>query len=223
MGENLFRMFSLLHATWKSLTDRPEWKLMLVGVDGVGKTTILEWLKGKFGGGAVPILSPERIQSTVGLNVGKLTILGEAVLVWDLGGKVELRPIWERYLVEADGLIFVVDASDGARLETMQALLRSLLARPELRGKPLLLLGNKYDVRERCVDPLRISAMLPRNLEEERPSLVMPASGLHGFGIQGGMEWMVRRLIAKRKDQSRRASPNASAEIQEKLTSSAYT
>ncbi len=45
-------------------------------------------------------------------SVGRVNIGGEKVIIWDLGGQIGLRAIWEKYYGDAHGLIFVVDASD---------------------------------------------------------------------------------------------------------------
>ncbi len=37
--------------------------------------------------------------------------------IWDVGGQKTLRPYWRNYYEKTDGLIWVVDSADLARLE----------------------------------------------------------------------------------------------------------
>ena len=65
-------MFSLIYGILQYLLRQEEIKLLVIGLDKAGKTTLLENLKSQFSehGG----LSPEKIYPTVGLNVGNLKI-----------------------------------------------------------------------------------------------------------------------------------------------------
>jgi ADP-ribosylation factor 1/2 len=39
-----------------------------------------------------------------------------SVVMWDLGGQAKIRSLWEHYMKDATGLVFVVDSSDVTRL-----------------------------------------------------------------------------------------------------------
>jgi GTPase SAR1 family protein len=41
---------------------------------------------------------------------------GVSVVMWDLGGQAKIRSLWEHYMKDATGLVFVVDSSDVSRL-----------------------------------------------------------------------------------------------------------
>lgn len=60
-----------------------------------------------------------------------------------------LRSIWDKYFADAHALVFVVDSSDGERLEEAQRCLASCLASRDLAGCPLLVLANKSDIAGR--------------------------------------------------------------------------
>ena len=47
--------------------------------------------------------------------------------IWDVGGQTSLRSYWRNYFEETDGLIWVVDSSDRARLHDCKAELELLL------------------------------------------------------------------------------------------------
>jgi ADP-ribosylation factor-like protein 2 len=66
--------------------------------------------------------------------------------IWDVGGQKTLRPYWRNYYEKTDGLIWVVDSADLARLEDCKKELHSLLQEERLFGSTLLILANKQDI-----------------------------------------------------------------------------
>lgn len=66
--------------------------------------------------------------------------------LWDVGGQRSLRPYWRNYYEKTDGLVWVVDAADLARLSDCRAELAALLQEERLLGSSLLVLSNKQDV-----------------------------------------------------------------------------
>jgi len=55
--------------------------------------------------------------------------------VWDVGGQKTLRAYWRNYYEATDGLVWVVDAADAARLPDCAAELRALLAEEKARAR----------------------------------------------------------------------------------------
>jgi ADP-ribosylation factor-like protein 2 len=47
--------------------------------------------------------------------------------IWDVGGQKSIRPFWMNYFENTDGIVWVVDSSDGTRLETCKIELKRLL------------------------------------------------------------------------------------------------
>lgn len=63
--------------------------------------------------------------------------------------------MWERYCRDVNAIIFVVDAADKEALPVAKEELLALLEKDVLGGIPLLVLGNKSDLREKLsVDEL---------------------------------------------------------------------
>ncbi|KAI0562187.1 Arfrp1 [Gracilaria domingensis] len=193
-------MFSLVQGFYEELTHVPQRSIALLGVEASGKSSILEWLKLYF-----PLTSKsqstvsrpaslKKITPTVGLNVAKLRFPNEKLLVWDLGGARALRPIWDRYVAEAEAIIWVVDSTDSQRMEDSRETLKKLIARPHLKHSPLLVLANKQDL-ENAMDPVKVSLALDLLSDaENRPQCVQPCSAETGAGLIDGMEWLVRSL-----------------------------
>ncbi len=135
--------FSLLNGFYEWMTSREEIKLLMVGLERAGKTTLLEQLKIAYVKGHRGV-SLSAIPSTIGMNLGKFPLANTLdITLWDLGGS--MRGIWDQYYGEADGLLFVIDGSERARFGEAASALATMLARKETSGLPLLVAVNKKD------------------------------------------------------------------------------
>eukprot|EP00116_Pleurobrachia_bachei_P014988 sb/3475250/ len=83
-----------------------EMRLLMLGLDNAGKTTILK----KFNGEDISTISP-----TLGFNIKTLEHGGFKLNIWDVGGQKSLRSYWKNYFETTDGLIWVVDSADKRR------------------------------------------------------------------------------------------------------------
>lgn len=117
-----------------------EMRLLMVGLDNAGKTTAVRRIKDG-GGGTGDDISP-----TLGFSICSLSRRGRKLNVWDVGGQRSLRPYWRNYFERTDGVVWVVDSSDLARLRDAASELRGLLQEERLAGATLLVLANKQDV-----------------------------------------------------------------------------
>ena len=95
-----------------------EIRILILGLDGAGKTTILYRLQL----GEVITTVP-----TIGFNIETLTYKNLKFQVWDLGGQTSIRPYWRCYYANTNAVIFVVDSSDKDRLSTSKAELLAML------------------------------------------------------------------------------------------------
>ena len=111
----------------------------LSGLDNAGKTTILKAIMGE----DISLVSP-----TLGFNIQTLLFPPRYRLnVWDVGGQQTIRSYWRNYYEQTDGLLFVVDSADTARLSEVKAELHGLLKQEKLAGASLLVFANKQDLQ----------------------------------------------------------------------------
>jgi ADP-ribosylation factor protein 6 len=83
---------------------------------------------------------------TVGFNVESVTYKNVKFNVWDVGGQDKIRPLWRHYYSGTQGLIFVVDSSDTARLEEARSELHKIINDREMKDALLLVFANKQDI-----------------------------------------------------------------------------
>merc|ERR1719482_2145177 len=114
-----------------------EMRILMVGLDAAGKTTILYKLKI----GEVLTTVP-----TVGFNVETVEYKNISFTVWDVGGQDKIRKLWRYYYENTQGLIFVVDSNDRDRIEDAREELMNILGEDEMRDAAVVVFANKQDL-----------------------------------------------------------------------------
>ena len=127
-------MGSMFSKVWQRLIGKKEMRILMVGLDAAGKTTILYKLKL----GEVVTTIP-----TIGFNVETVDYKNISFTVWDVGGQDKIRLLWRHYYQNTQGLIFVVDSNDRDRVDDAREELHKMLSEEELKEAVLLVFANK--------------------------------------------------------------------------------
>eukprot|EP01106_Pelomyxa_sp_JSP_P009811 TRINITY_DN2663_c0_g1_i1.p1 TRINITY_DN2663_c0_g1~~TRINITY_DN2663_c0_g1_i1.p1 ORF type:complete len:182 (-),score=67.51 TRINITY_DN2663_c0_g1_i1:29-574(-) len=157
-------------------------RILMVGLDAAGKTTVLYKLKL----GEVVTTIP-----TIGFNVETVEYKNVSFSVWDLGGQGKIRPLWQQhYLQHTQGVIFVVDSSDRERVGEASEELHRMLGEDELREAAVLVLANKQDLPQ-AMPVAEVTAKLGlHKLNRNRKWYVQATCATTGDGLYEGLEWL---------------------------------
>ncbi|KAJ1656862.1 Arf GTPase arl1 [Dispira simplex] len=156
-----------------------EVRILILGLDGAGKTTILYRLQL----GEVVSTIP-----TIGFNVETVTYKNVKFQVWDLGGQTSIRPYWRCYYANTDAIIYVVDSADRDRIGTSRDELISMLEEEELRDAILLVFANKQD-QPNAMSPAEVSESLGLSRLRDRQWAIYKTSAVKGEGLNEGLDW----------------------------------
>ncbi|CAM9364508.1 unnamed protein product, partial [Scytosiphon promiscuus] len=85
-----------------------EARILVLGLDNAGKTTILKKLSEE---------DITHIMPTQGFNIKSLMHEDFKLNVWDIGGQKSIRPYWRNYFDQTDALIYVIDSADRRRMD----------------------------------------------------------------------------------------------------------
>eukprot|EP00756_Hemistasia_phaeocysticola_P021254 Hpha_TRINITY_DN15764_c0_g14::TRINITY_DN15764_c0_g14_i1::g.41143::m.41143/K07953/SAR1; GTP-binding protein SAR1 len=116
-------------------------KILFLGLDNAGKTTLL----GKMKDGKVGSHKPTNHPNQEEFSLGSIRMKA-----FDLGGHTQARQLWKQYFTKVDGIIFLVDAADPERLSEAKEELDALLKEDMLLKAPFCILGNKVDMPHAC-------------------------------------------------------------------------
>jgi ADP-ribosylation factor 1/2 len=195
---------------------KKEMRILMVGLDAAGKTTILYKLK--LGEGELCVgIWVEAFQSvqlltnvsfpvlvvttipTIGFNVETVEYKNISFTVWDVGGQDKIRPLWRHYYQNTQGLIFVVDSNDSDRIDAARDELHRMLNEDELRDAVLLVFANKQDLPNamsaaEMTDKLGLHGLRP----SYRQWYIQACCATTGDGLYEGLDWLSATLAKKK-------------------------
>lgn len=181
-------MGNIFAAIFNTFSTQRDYRIVMVGLDASGKTTILQKFKlGEISTHTLP---------TVGFNVETVEYKNISFTVWDVGGQDKIRPLWQHYYQNTDAVIFVVDSCDEERLDdshdyenSAQEELQRLLGNDDLRNAALLVFANKQDMRGAMkVKDIATRLKLPQL--RDRQWSIQGTSALTGAGLYEGLDWL---------------------------------
>ncbi|XP_787493.1 ADP-ribosylation factor [Strongylocentrotus purpuratus] len=164
---------------WKDTAKTPM-KILIVGLNSAGKTTILYRLMLK-----------EHIFTTptLGYNSETFTpIAGSTFTMLDLGDWPKLRTRDWHHHHEAEGIAFVVDSADpGSMCDARDFLFKVLKLQGLPRGIPVVVFANKQELSGAC-DIYQVLEKMELHSVYTNPWYLQAASAANGEGLLEGIK-----------------------------------
>ena len=177
----------ILGAFFRRFGPNQQVRLLMLGLDAAGKTTILYKLKMNETVNTIP---------TIGFNVETLQYKNLEFNCWDIGGQDKLRGLWRHYFENTQGLIYVVDSNDAGRIEESRESLHMILSDESMRDVPVLIYANKMDLPNALTVP-QLSERLGLPTLRDRKWQVQASNAQRGDGLYEGMDWMAKNVNTK--------------------------
>ncbi|KAK7813842.1 hypothetical protein U0070_002492 [Myodes glareolus] len=186
-------------ALFSRIFGKKQMRILMVGLDAAGKTTILYKLKL----GEIVTTIP-----TIGFNVETVEYKNICFTVWDVGGQDKIRPLWRHYFQNTQvewrrrgrdnpqrmvGLIFVVDSNDRERVQESADELQKMLQEDELRDAVLLVFANKQDMPN-AMPVSELTDKLGLQHLRSRTWYVQATCATQGTGLYDGLDWLSHEL-----------------------------
>jgi ADP-ribosylation factor-like protein 1 len=178
MGVLFSSMFSRLFGS-------KEVRILLLGLDNAGKTTIL-----------YKLYAPDKVirtMPTIGFNVEQVSYRNLNFSMWDLGGQTNIRPYWRCYLNNTTAVIYVVDSADRDRMGLAKRELFGMLQEEEMAGVHLLVFANKQD-QPNALSEVDVAKELGLHSIKDRKWHICKAAAVKGEGLSEGLDWLAETI-----------------------------
>jgi len=166
----------------------------MLGLDAAGKTTLLYKLKL----GEVITTIP-----TIGFNIETVEYKNIDLIVWDVGGRDKIRPLWRHYFEGSTALIFVVDSNDRDRIDDLKEYERSAkeelhrtLEEDSMKNVPVLIFANKQDLPA-AMSVKEVTERLGLSKRSQK-WYVQGSCATTGDGLYEGLDWLASVLSGKK-------------------------
>ncbi|CAD8050109.1 unnamed protein product [Paramecium sonneborni] len=160
-----------------------KFKLVIVGLEGSGKTAIFEYIRqGKF----------VQTKPTVGVNVD---FSNPEFMIFDVGGKVP--SLWSNYYENTDGLIFIIDSSNKEQLYQVKEQFVKLNKDLEYLNVVILIMFTKQDKLHLDNQVLIQECGVFGYLEQD--TVFQMCSAKTGEGVQEGIQKLINLIKKQQK------------------------
>ncbi|KAJ5071266.1 adp-ribosylation factor c1 [Anaeramoeba ignava] len=173
---------------FKGLFGDENYRILILGLDGVGKTTILYQMSI----GEVVYTKP-----TIGSNVEEVKFNNLKFECWDVGGQESIRESWSSYYVDTNAVVLVVDSSDHERIDLIQNELFSMANHQDLKNALFLVFANKQDING-AMNSSQLSKALKLSSIKDQEWHIQSCCALTGEGLKEGWTWLANKLKKKK-------------------------
>eukprot|EP01080_Neovahlkampfia_damariscottae_P004675 gene4675-8247_t len=179
-------MGNLFQTWYKYWFQFPECKILMIGLDAAGKTTIL--YKMALGENVTTV-------PTIGFNVETVTVKNVKITMWDVGGRDKIRQLTKHYYAETNVVVIVVDSNEYQRFEEAKENLKEL-ENDELEDALVLIFANKQDLPNARSSTEITEKLGLMNIKQKW--FIQNCCAHTGEGLYEGFDWICEELKKKK-------------------------
>ena len=169
---------------------RNNFKIIILGIQNAGKTTILYQLS---------LGQLVKTTPTIGSNVEELIYENVKFQAWDLGGQESTRSVWDVYYMNTDGVIYVIDSQDENNYEESKNQFHKIIKNSALKNATILIYANKQDLPgAKSVEQIIKDYQLD-NIKNHSWK-IQSCSATRGEGLIEGLKWLSEQLTFRGKN-----------------------
>jgi len=180
----------LISRAMEALSGTKQKRIVVLGLDAAGKTTILYKLNLNETVTTIP---------TIGFNVEAVKYKNINFTCWDIGGQKKIRALWHHYYHDTDAVIFVVDSNDRDRIDEAAEELHSVMTHDLLRNAVLLVYANKQDLPNSLTLATIAEKMHLHSKYRSVPWHIQATTAISGEGLYEGLDWLSVTLSKSRQ------------------------
>ncbi len=170
------------------------YKIVLLGDGAVGKTALRHRYLG------------EAFQQSYSMTIGadfavkRVNIDGEEIVaqIWDLAGQIRFQSVREVYYQGATGALLVFDITRSETFENIPNWITELLENNRNKIVPMVLIGNKGDLRQESPDAIPYEAAVEYSKELSKWSQFeipyIETSALSGENVETGFAILLKNI-----------------------------
>ena len=188
-------------------TNMADSQLLVLGLEGVGKTLFLKRLQTfsahmnqpQFSQKSQELTEAPATIPTVGVNLVSVSFGKRKYNFRELGGA--MAPIWSNYYKDASYIVYIFDVANRFQVSASCIQLLEVLSSKQTQSKPILLLFNKTDFTHRLkiVEICSIIRLDDIIASAKQDITVMNTSFRNGAGIDGVISWLQEKCSPQLK------------------------
>lgn len=167
-----------------------QFKIILLGDSGVGKTSIIsQYIKGEFS---------NEIPATVGVEYQPkfVTVDGERIKlgIWDTAGQEKFRTLTRQFYRNVDGVVMVYDITRKETLTHIDEYWVSQLQENTTNSYQMIIVGNKSDLKENSDPNSLVTTEMGQNIARKYSTLFVEASAKTADHVQNAFDELIQRI-----------------------------
>ena len=173
--------------------------ILVLGLQKSGKSTLISKLKNDLQCNDGKDQNDCHYKPTMGFQPTNMMYKHHYIRLYDIGGGLPIRNIWNHYYHDVYGIIYILDSSCPTKQykDSIQ-ILHTVLQHSYIEGKPLLVYCNKqHDNHARSVNKIQLDLDLLTHYTKGQSKImgVTMKSNVVDSRIEKGMEWLLECII----------------------------